>query len=42
MLTQRGAGVQIDTAVPLAEAARAHDRGETNRAGGKIVLAVAP
>jgi NADPH:quinone reductase-like Zn-dependent oxidoreductase len=30
----------IDTTVPLAMAAKAHERGETNRTTGKIVLAV--
>ncbi|MFG1999043.1 NADP-dependent oxidoreductase [Spirillospora sp. NPDC048911] len=32
---------EIDTVVPLAEAAKAHARGETNAATGKIVLTVA-
>jgi NADPH:quinone reductase-like Zn-dependent oxidoreductase len=32
--------VEIDTALPLAEAAKAHEIGETNRARGKIVLTV--
>ncbi|MFC5749766.1 NADP-dependent oxidoreductase [Actinomadura rugatobispora] len=38
-----GAGrlrAQLDTVVPLEEAARAHERGETNRTTGKIVLSV--
>ena len=30
----------IDTVLPLADAAKAHELGETNRASGKIVLAV--
>jgi NADPH:quinone reductase-like Zn-dependent oxidoreductase len=30
----------IDTTLPLAEAAKAHELGETNRAAGKIVLTV--
>jgi NADPH:quinone reductase-like Zn-dependent oxidoreductase len=30
----------IDTVLPLADAAKAHELGETNRATGKIVLAV--
>jgi NADPH:quinone reductase-like Zn-dependent oxidoreductase len=33
--------VQIDSVHPLADAAQAHRRGETNRASGKIVLRVA-
>jgi len=32
---------EIDTVLPLEEAAKAHERGETNRATGKIVLTVA-
>jgi NADPH:quinone reductase-like Zn-dependent oxidoreductase len=32
--------VEIDTALPLAEAAKAHEIGQTNRARGKIVLTV--
>lgn len=32
--------VEIDTVVPLAEAAKAHERGETNSTTGKIVLSV--
>jgi NADPH:quinone reductase-like Zn-dependent oxidoreductase len=39
-----GAGrlrAEIDTVLPLEEAARAHERGETNRTTGKIVLTVA-
>ncbi|WP_034263508.1 NADP-dependent oxidoreductase [Actinospica robiniae] len=32
--------VEIDSVFPLAEAAQAHRRGETNRASGKIVLRV--
>lgn len=32
--------VEIDSIYPLAEAARAHERGETNAATGKIVLSV--
>jgi NADPH:quinone reductase-like Zn-dependent oxidoreductase len=40
-LVERGAlRVQIDSVFPLAEAAEAHRRGETNRASGKIVLRV--
>ncbi|WP_395105809.1 NADP-dependent oxidoreductase [Actinomadura sp. SCN-SB] len=31
---------ELDTVVPLEEAARAHERGETNRATGKIILTV--
>ncbi|MBB5834410.1 NADP-dependent oxidoreductase [Kribbella italica] len=34
--------VEIDSVFPLAEAAAAHRRGETNQATGKIVLSVAP
>ncbi|WP_197084443.1 NADP-dependent oxidoreductase [Saccharothrix sp. ST-888] len=34
--------VELDTVVPLADAARAHERGETGRTSGKIVLSVAP
>ncbi|WP_238173956.1 zinc-binding dehydrogenase [Kribbella kalugense] len=33
---------EIGTVVPLAEAAKAHVRGETGRTTGKIVLTVAP
>ncbi|PHQ52785.1 NADPH:quinone reductase [Streptomyces cinnamoneus] len=33
--------VRVDAVVPLAEAARAHELGETNRVTGKIVLSVA-
>ncbi len=32
--------VAIDSVFPLAEAAKAHERGETGRARGKIVLQV--
>ena len=32
--------VEIDSTYPLAEAAKAHERGETGRARGKIVLEV--
>jgi NADPH:quinone reductase-like Zn-dependent oxidoreductase len=40
-LVERGAlRVEIDSVFPLAEAAEAHRRGETNRANGKIVLSV--
>jgi NADPH:quinone reductase-like Zn-dependent oxidoreductase len=40
-LVERGElRVEIDTVFPLAEAAAAHRRGETNRASGKIVLRV--
>ncbi|GAA2449385.1 NADP-dependent oxidoreductase [Actinomadura vinacea] len=31
---------ELDTVVPLEEAAKAHERGETNRTAGKIVLTV--
>ncbi|MFF1822987.1 zinc-binding dehydrogenase [Kribbella sp. NPDC058245] len=34
--------VEIDSVFPLAEAADAHRRGETNKASGKIVLRVRP
>lgn len=34
--------VEVDSVFPLAEAAEAHRRGETNQATGKIVLTVAP
>ncbi|GAB2585478.1 NADP-dependent oxidoreductase [Kribbella endophytica] len=34
--------VELDSVFPLAEAAEAHRRGETNQATGKIVLTVAP
>jgi NADPH:quinone reductase-like Zn-dependent oxidoreductase len=32
--------VELDTVLPLEDAAKAHELGETNRATGKIVLTV--
>lgn len=34
--------VNVDTVLPLEEAAQAHTLGETGRTTGKIVLSVAP
>uniref|UniRef100_UPI0039BFA07B zinc-binding dehydrogenase n=1 Tax=Lentzea alba TaxID=2714351 RepID=UPI0039BFA07B len=38
---QGGLRVRIDSVYPLTDTAQAHRRGETDRAGGKVVLRVA-